>query len=161
MKKAFLAGLLFAALLGPAFGETRPFAELWNNFAYYETNLERPGFASVLGHYEGKVGLWVLDTPLQVYGAYYGTTAQTGDYFDNSLNTGVGLRAKPFEGSLPGAHWTVEWVRDLKFFAESLSAGYTKGKASAVNRRNGSRKASTRSNTGRWHSLRLAGSASQ
>ncbi len=131
MKRALLAGLLVAALFRPVFGETRPFVELWNNFAYYETNLERPGYNSILGHYEGKAGLWVLDTPFQVYGAYYGITAQSSDYFDNSLFTGLGVRVKPFEGSLPGAHWTVEWVRDLKFFAESLSAGYTKGSASA------------------------------
>lgn len=131
MKQAFLAGLLIAALLLPALGETRPFVELWNNFAYYETNLERPGYNSILGHYEGKAGLWLLDTPFQAYGLYCGTTAQTSDYFDNSLFTGVGLRLKPFENSLPGAHWSIEWIRDIKLFGESLSANYTKGKASA------------------------------
>jgi hypothetical protein len=131
LKKAIIAALLAAVLFKPSLAEMRPFTELWNNFAYYDTNLERQGYNSVLGHYEGKLGLWVLDTPLQVYGAYYGTTSQSGDYFDNSLFYGAGVRAKPFETVFPGTNWTDEWLRDVKVFAESLSADYTRGKVSA------------------------------
>lgn len=110
--------------------EFRPFAELWNNFAYYDTNLERRGFASVLGHYEGKLGFYLFDTPVQAYGAYYGMTSQTSNYFDNSLFTGAGLRLKPFE-AFRGTNWLNEWISDVKIFAEDLNAQYLKGAASA------------------------------
>jgi len=132
MKKVFLAGLLIAALWRPVFGETRPFVELWNNFAYYETNVERPGYDSILGYYQGKAGLWLFDTPFQVYGAYYGMAAQTGDYFDNSLVTGAGIRVKPFAAIFPGSNWANEWIRDIKLYAERLGISYTKDSATAA-----------------------------
>lgn len=153
LKKAMIAVLVMAALFKPSFGEMRPFVELWNNFAYYDTNLERQGYDSILGHYEGKVGLWVFDTPLQVYGAYYGITAQTGDYFDNSLFTGAGVRFKPFESIFPGTNWANEWIRDIKVFGESLSAGYTKGAASAEAA--GLAKTDTRYGFDLWHEWNL------
>jgi hypothetical protein len=153
MKKALVSALIIAALYQPSFGETRPFVELWNNFAYYGTNLERKGYNSILGHYEGKVGLSVLDTPFQVYGAYYGMAAQTGDYFDNSLFTGAGLRFKPFETIFPGDNWANEWVRDIKVFGESLNAGYTKGAASAE--ASGLAKTDTRYGLDLWHEWNL------
>jgi hypothetical protein len=131
MKKLAIGLSLVLLAITAAGAELRPFAELWNNFAYYDTNLERKGYDSILGHYEGKIGLWLFDTPFQLYGAYYGITAQTTDYFDNSLFTGVGLRFKPFETIFPGTNWANEWIRDIKVFGESLSAGYTKGAASA------------------------------
>ena len=131
MKKLAIGLSLVLLAVTAAGAELRPFAELWNNFAYYDTNLERKGYDSILGHYEGKVGVWLFDTPFQLYGAYYGITAQTNDYFDNSLFTGVGLRCKPFETIFPGTNWANEWIRDIKVFGESLSAGYTKGAASA------------------------------
>jgi hypothetical protein len=131
MKRLAIGLSLVLLAISAAGAELRPFAELWNNFAYYDTNLERKGYDSILGHYEGKVGFWVFDTPFQAYGAYYGMTAQTSDYFDNSLFTGAGVRVKPFEAVFPGTNWANEWIRDIKVFGESLSAGYTKGKASA------------------------------
>ncbi len=127
---SFVLGLLIAT--GAAAANFQPFAELWNNFAYYDTNLERQGFASILGRYEGKIGTYLFETPVQLYGAYYGTTSQTSDYFDNSLFAGVGLRVKPFEGLRSKDDvWFREWIPDVKIFAESLGANYLKNSASA------------------------------
>ena len=114
MKRLAIGLSLVLLAISAAGAELRPFAELWNNFAYYDTNLERKGYDSILGHYEGKVGFWVFDTPFQAYGAYYGMTAQTSDYFDNSLFTGAGVRVKPFEAVFPGTNWANEWIRDIK-----------------------------------------------
>jgi hypothetical protein len=131
LKKAIIAALMVVALFRPSLADLRPFVELWNNFTYYDTNLERKGYDSILGHYEGKVGLWLFDTPFQLYGAYYGMTAQTSDYYDNSLFTGAGLRVKPLAGNFQATSWLDEWVPDIKVFAESLNANYLKGASSA------------------------------
>ncbi|MDD5593250.1 MAG: hypothetical protein PHG97_00735 [Candidatus Margulisbacteria bacterium] len=153
MAKWCLGFIVSLLIIGSAAAEFRPFAELWNNFAYYDTNLERKGFSSILGHYEGKIGFYLLDTPLQLYGAYYGITAQTGDYFDNSLFTGAGVRFKPFEGSFKGTSWLNEWIPDIKVFGESLSAGYLKGGSSAEAA--GLAKTDTRYGFDLWHEWNL------
>jgi len=113
-------------------GPPRPlaFVELWNNVAYYDTNLEKKGFASFLGRFEGKIGLNLFNSPLQVYGVYYSALSQSPDYWDNSLFVGGGVRYKPLESYL-GSGWQDEWIRDVKIFAESLSASYFKNAASA------------------------------
>lgn len=116
--------------ISSVFAEVRGFTELWNNFAYYDTNLEKKGFSSILGRYEGKIGLYLFDTPYQLYGAYYGAASQSEPYYDNSLFYGVGLRFKPFEG-YKGSGWQNEWIRDVKFFAEGLNSSYLKDAASA------------------------------
>ncbi|MBN3032838.1 MAG: hypothetical protein JW873_01960 [Candidatus Saganbacteria bacterium] len=153
MKRLAIGLSLLLLAVTAAGAELRPFAELWNNFAYYDTNLERQGYASLLGHYEGKLGVWLFDTPVQLYGAYYGITAQTSDYFDNSLFTGAGLRCKPFEAGFPGTNWANEWIRDIKVFYESLNASYTKGAASAE--ASGLAKSDTRCGFDLWHEWNL------
>lgn len=130
MQKWFLGFIIFCFLISPSFSELRTFTELWQNAAYYETNLEKNNFASVLGRYEGKLGVYLLDTPLQIYGVYYGTASQSEDYWDNSLYAGVGVRFKPFE-QYQSSGWTDEWIRDLKIFYENLGSSYLKGSASA------------------------------
>lgn len=135
MARWLLGGVVGLLLCGAAAAETKPFAELWNNVAYYGTNIERRGFSSVLGRFEGKLGLSLFDSPLQLYGAYYCMASQSPDYWDNSVFYGPGVRVKPFAG-LQLSGWAIEWLPDLKLFAESLSAGYLKNIASGeANRR--------------------------
>lgn len=133
-KQSKILWLLIAVILFcfPAFAQPRPFgfAELWNNVAYYETNLEKKNFASILARFEGKLGINLLDSPFQLYGAYYGMASQSDDYWDNSLYSGFGVRLKPFE-NYKGSSWLNEWVRDIKIFAERLSSSYLKNAASA------------------------------
>jgi hypothetical protein len=133
-------------------GPLRPltFVELWNNVAYYDTNLEKKGFASFLGRFEGKVGLNLFNSPLQVYGVYYSTLSQSPDYWDNSLFAGGGVRYKPFESYL-GSGWQDEWIKDVKIFAESLSASYFKNASSAEANKN----TDTRYGLEIWHEWNL------
>lgn len=128
LKRWLLAVLIVSSLYGAAFSETRPFAELWNNVSYYDTNIQSKGFSSVLGRFEGKLGLYLFDTPFQAYGAYYVTASQTSNYWDNALYYGYGLRFKPLEG-YRGSGWYNEWIRDVKVFAESLSSTFLKDAA--------------------------------
>ena len=135
-----------------AAAEIRPFAELWNSLAYYDTNNERKGFSSLLGRFEGKLGFNLFDSPLQAYGVYYGTSAQSSDYWDNSIFTGAGVRLKPFE-QYKGSGWTDEWIPAVKIFAESLNANYFKGAASAEAA--GLRGSDTRYGLDLWHEWNL------
>ena len=134
MLKVWLYGLaLVFAFSSICFAQPqRPltFAELWNNAAYYETNLERKNFASLLGRFEGKLGINLFNQPLQLYGVYYGTSSQSEDYWDNSLFYGGGIRFYPFE-RYQGTSWANEWLRGVKIFAERLFSSYLKGAASA------------------------------
>jgi len=131
MKKWLIGLLTIVAAAGCLHAELRPFSELWNNLGYFDTNLEKKSFSSLLGRFEGKAGLYLFDSPFQVYGVYYGATSQSGDYWDNSLYSGIGLRVKPFAG-YTGDSWQNEWPRDLKIFYEILSASYLKDGASAT-----------------------------
>ncbi|MFH1826431.1 MAG: hypothetical protein ABH823_03985 [bacterium] len=106
------------------------FVELWNNITYYDTNNERKGFASILARLEGKVGLNVADTPLQVYGVYYGTVSQDSNYWNNSVFSGLGARYRPFD-AYQASGWHDEWINGVKIFVESLSPSYGKNAASA------------------------------
>ena len=148
--KLFVAFFLLACTA--AFAELTPFCELWNDFAYFDTNNERKGFSSILGRYEGKAGIYLLDTPIQLYGAYYGTTAQSGDYWDNSIFSGFGIRVKPFQ-NFPASGWQNEWIRDIKLFGESLSSNYLKGSDSAEAA--GLAKQDTRYGIDLWHEWNL------
>jgi hypothetical protein len=130
MSKWALGFLLLCCSISPSCGEIRTFTELWQNAAYYETNLENKNFASLLGRFEGKLGIYLFDTPLQLYGVYYGVASQSSDYWDNSLFAGAGVRFKPFEG-FEGLGWQTDWLRDLKIFYEQLNSSYLKGGASA------------------------------
>jgi len=152
MKLAPIAAGILLLLSVSVAAELKPFFESWNNFAYYDTNLERKGFASLLGRFEGKAGVFLFDTPLQLYGAYYGTTSQSSDYFDNSLFAGGGVRFKPFE-NYKGSSWSDEWIQDVKIFAESLGSSYFKGGASAEAA--GLRKTDTRYGIDLWHEWNL------
>lgn len=114
----------------PAAERPLTFTELWNNVSYYDTNVEKKGFASLLGRFEGKIGYNLLNSPLQAYGVYYTAMSQSPDYWDNSLFAGIGARYKPFE-SYQSAGWQDAWVGNLKIFVESLSASYYKDAASA------------------------------
>ena len=86
IKQRFLGFLLIFLIqfVGIAGAEIRPFLESWNNIAYYDTNNEQKNFSSLLGHIEGKLGLYLFDTPVQLYGAYYCTASQSPNYWDNS-----------------------------------------------------------------------------
>ncbi|MFA6169187.1 MAG: hypothetical protein WC772_00240 [Candidatus Margulisiibacteriota bacterium] len=121
------AGLIFVSSAAAAI---QPFAELWNNLAYYSTNIEQQDFSSLLLRYEGKVGFNLDDSPFDLYAVYYGTASQTSDYWDNSLFAGLGFRFRPFYNYKPG-DWTNEWLPDVKIFAESLSASYQKNAGAA------------------------------
>lgn len=123
-------GFLLSTLLQPAFAEIHPFAELWNNFAYYDTNVERKGFASLLGRFEGKLGIYLGDTPYQLYGVYYGVASQDEHYWNNAIYAGAGLRFRPF-ADYASTSWQDEWIKDVKIFVESLSSNYLKDAASA------------------------------
>jgi len=158
MKRKIILGLILLFLCQRlAWGEEKvgpkpplTFIELWNTVAYYDTNLEKKGFASLLGRYEGKVGLNVLDFPLQIYGVYYGVSSQNTDYFDNSIFSGAGLRFRPFD-KLRTTGWYNEWLKDVKIFVESLSASYQKNVASAE----GLSKTDLRAGIDLWHEWNL------
>jgi hypothetical protein len=136
--RSLIFGILFFFVLqgaglarnGPPAPRPLYFAELWNNVAYYDTNLEKKGFASFLGRFEGKLGLNLFNSPLQVYGVYYATVSQSEDYWNNPVFYGAGARFKPME-NYGGSGWADEWLRDVKIFAESLAARYLKDEASA------------------------------
>ncbi|PIS28708.1 hypothetical protein COT42_07175 [Candidatus Saganbacteria bacterium CG08_land_8_20_14_0_20_45_16] len=141
MKKILLSGLLLAMFLsGFAMAQdsgqpktlvpSALFIELWNNAAFFDTNLENKNFSSSLARFEGKVGLNVGSAPLQVYGVYYGVGSQSNDYWDNSLFSGYGLRVMPLR-DFPATNWANEWLPGVKLFAEKLSASYLKNAASA------------------------------
>ncbi|MDD5383070.1 MAG: hypothetical protein PHH60_05395 [Candidatus Margulisbacteria bacterium] len=106
------------------------FLELWNNAAFYDTNLEKKKYASVLARFEGKAGLNVFRYPLQVYGVYYGAASQSNDYWDNYFYSGGGVRLIPFR-DFYGKDWRTEWLSGLKIYYEDLSASYFKNAASA------------------------------
>lgn len=148
----FLLQGIALARNGPPPRRPFTFVELWNNVAYYDTNLEKKGFASFLGRFEGKVGVNLFNSPLQVYGVYYGTFSQSDDYWDNSLFSGGGVRYKPFE-SYGGSGWQDEWVRDVKVYAESLGSSYLKNAASAE--ADGLKTTDTRYGIEVWHEWNL------
>jgi len=106
------------------------FIEMWNNAAYYGTNLEKPRFASALVRSEGKAGLNFFNYPIQFYGVYYGVASQSDDYWDNSLFSGAGVRILPFSG-LAASGWLADIFRAMKFYSENLNASYLKDNASA------------------------------
>ena len=143
--------MLGVVLSSQARGEIVPFAELWNNVAYYDTNNERKGFSSILAHLEGKIGVQPLDSvPLQIYGAYYGVLSQSPDYWDNAVYSGPGVRLKPFASYQPTG-WQNEWLPDLKVYYETLSATYFKNEAAG----NANKRTDTRYGLDLWHEWNL------
>ncbi|MFC1510789.1 hypothetical protein ACFL5U_00155 [Candidatus Margulisiibacteriota bacterium] len=137
LKRLFLLWLIMAALIVPAFGRNGPapkrsftFVEFWNNLTYYDTNIEKKGFASLLGRLEGKLGLNLFNSPLQLYGVYYSAISQNDSYWNNPLYSGVGVRYVPLE-SYAAQGWMDEWLRGLKIYVETLNASYYKNSASA------------------------------
>ncbi|MFA5893060.1 MAG: hypothetical protein WC903_03765 [Candidatus Margulisiibacteriota bacterium] len=147
-----ITGLLLIVLFaGTAAAElARPFGEFWNNLSYYDTNLERKGFASLLGRFEGKVGLELFDSPLQVYGAYYATAAQSQDYWDNAVYYGPGLRFRPLAG-FKGSGWLDEWLPDVKVFYETLNSSFFKDAVSGE----ANKRTDTRYGLDLWHEWNL------
>ena len=133
-------------------GPNMLFGESWNNLSYYDTNLEKKGFAGFLARFEGKVGLNVLDYPVQAYTAYYGVTSQSPDYWDNSLFYGLGLRVLPFRG-YQARGWQDEWIPNVKIYVEALNATYLKNAASAESA--GLAKTDTRYGIEVWHEWNL------
>ena len=106
------------------------FLEMWNNVAFYDTNLEKQRFASVLGRFEGKVGFNLFHYPIQTYVAYYGVASQSEDYWDNNVYSGGGVRLLPFR-DFQGTSWANEWIKGVKIFYEGLGSSYFKNKVSA------------------------------
>ena len=136
-RRALAVLLILASFYSLAHAENNPiqsspagFMELWNNLTYFDTNLEKKGFASLLGRFEGKLGFNFFNYPIQLYGAYYGTASQSRDYWNNSLVSGAGIRLRPFEG-FSASGWMNEWINDTKIYAESLSIKYLMNEASA------------------------------
>jgi len=149
--KKWLGGCIAVLLIvSAAAAELRPFAELWNNFSYYDSNIERKGFAALLGRFEGKVGLYLFDSPVQLYGVYYCLASQSPDYWDNAVYSGSGIRFKPFEGQ-KSSGWQTAWIPDLKVFAESLSSAFLKDTASGE----ANRRTDTRYGLDLWHEWNL------
>lgn len=135
MKALFAFVFVFLLLCRFSFAEIKSFTEVWNNFAYYDTNIERKGFSSLLGRYEGKFGIYLFETPFQVYGAYYGVSSQDPHHWNNVIYAGGGLRFKPFQ-AYEGRGWFDDWVKDLKVFTEGLYSFYLRDIASGeANRR--------------------------
>ncbi|MFH1387388.1 MAG: hypothetical protein ABIH50_06970 [bacterium] len=150
MKKVALflvIGLLFVTKVS---AEVKPFAELWNNVAYYDSNIERKGFTSILGRFEGKVGAYLLDTPVQLYGAYYAMASQSPDYWDNAIYYGPGIRVKPFE-TMKYPDWYTAWIPDVKVFYESLSSTFLKDNVSGE----ANKRSDTRYGFDVWHEWNL------
>jgi hypothetical protein len=127
------AGLFFFAAPAPAAepvpGRPLFFLDSWNNVAYYDTNNEKKGFAGLLGRFDERIGVYLFNSPLQIYGALLCVTSQSPDYWDNALYYGPGIRIKPFE-SFHGSGWQDEWVRDVKIFTESLTSSFLRDAAS-------------------------------
>lgn len=125
----FLAGLFLALLLlSPVAAEPRPFGEFWNSVSYYDTNLERKGFASLLSYFGGKLGLEL--GPLQFYGTYYATIASDSpNYWDNAICAGPGLSFCPLV-DYQAKGWVDEWIPNLRVFYESLHSSFLKNAAS-------------------------------
>jgi len=136
LKRTFFVLIVLLALLSAAIAADPPaersalFIELWNSLAYYDTNVERPRFASVLGRYEGKIGFNIFSYPIQVYGVYYGVASQDPAYYNNSLFSGAGARVMPFQRVKIGGIFG-DIVREVRVYAEQLSASYQNGQASA------------------------------
>jgi len=106
------------------------FLDLWNNASFYDTNLEQQRFSSILGRFEGKIGLNVFTFPIQVYTVYYGAASQSPDYWNNYIFSGYGARFLPLR-DYPGTSWANEWLKGIKFYYEDLSSSYLKNAASA------------------------------
>ena len=133
LSRAFLGFLIAFLLCLPAVAQpAHPavFLELWNNAAFYDTNLEKPRFAALLGRFEGKVGLNLFDYPIQAYGVYYGAASQSSKYWNNYIFSGGGVRIIPFR-DYRGSSWINEWVKGIRIYTESLSSTYLKDAASA------------------------------
>lgn len=130
MKKILFGFFVFVFFLqGYAFSQTT-FLELYNRGGFFDTNLEKQSFASLLGRFEGKAGWAFLEHKLHLYGVYYGAASQADDYWNNYLTTGVGMRVIPFN-SYRGRGWADEWIKGVKFFVESIGTTYLKNSVSA------------------------------
>ena len=137
MKKTILAAtmvvIVFAA---PSFALIEPMVDLWNNAAYHSTNGERANFNSFSLMSQGKFGVRVLSdsapgVALEPYVAYYGVASQDENYWNNQLALGVGVRVFPFL-NYQAAGWADEWLRDVKFYAETLSLSILNDPAEAA-----------------------------
>jgi hypothetical protein len=144
LKRTLLVLFITLSLLLPAMARNGPssrpaapaapspvFLELWNSLAYYDTNLERTGFASLLGRYEGKIGLNVFELPLQIYGVYYGVSSQSEEHYNNSIFSGAGMRIMPFQ-ALRMQGFVGDIIRATKIYGEQLSSSYQRNAASAA-----------------------------
>lgn len=133
---ALIAVLVLLFFLGATYAADEPppqaptFTELWNGAAFYGTNLEKNNYSSILGRFEGKVGLNLGQLPAQVYGVYYGAGSQFEKYWDNYLYAGAGIRLFPFRGYRPTG-WYNEWLPNVRVFVESLASTYLKDSVSA------------------------------
>jgi hypothetical protein len=138
MKRLLLAaGIICAIMILPApAAEISPMADVWTNAGYHSTNGERPSFNSFNLRSEGKFGLRISDgipgTGIEPYVAYYGVASQDPNYWNNELSLGGGLRIFPFLG-YQGRGWADEWLRDVKFFAESLNLTVLNDRTTAIN----------------------------
>ncbi|OGB87443.1 hypothetical protein A3H38_02150 [candidate division WOR-1 bacterium RIFCSPLOWO2_02_FULL_46_20] len=124
----FYSGAVFAA--DEASPQAPIFTEFWNSVAFYDTNLEKNNYSSILGRFEGKVGLNLGQLPVQVYGVYYSAASQIEKYWDNYLYAGAGMRLFPFRGYQANG-WYNEWLPDVRVFVESLTPTYLKNAVSA------------------------------
>lgn len=106
------------------------FAEIWNNVAYYDTNLEKKRFAMLLDRFEGKAGVNLGRVPAQLYGVIYLVTSQDENYWNNSAFYGGGARLFPFK-YYQGKTWANQWLKGVRVFIESLTSNYQKDASTA------------------------------
>lgn len=131
MKRIFLLIIIVSFFLPrAAISQPKVFSELWNNAAYYQTNLEKKNFTGILARYEGKLGYSLFDSAWQTYLVYYGSVSQNRDYWNNSFFYGIGTRYRPFQ-SYKASGWQDAWIPAVKVYLESLTATYWQGAASA------------------------------
>ncbi|MDD4179702.1 MAG: hypothetical protein PHH14_06635 [Candidatus Margulisbacteria bacterium] len=129
MKKWLLSLLIALLLAGATLAETRWFFETWEDIRYCESNVEQKGFSSIIGYYQGKLGVYLFDTPVQVYGALYGVASQNSAYWNNSVAAGPAIRVFPLQG-FKSEQWYLDWVPSTRIFCESLNISYQKNAAS-------------------------------
>lgn len=128
MKKVILSLMIVVVLASPvaAAGLFSPWVDMWDQGAYYGTNFENNSFSTYLVRSDNKIGINLLplygDTYLMPYYACEIAYSQDSNYWNNYLNSGIGIQIKPF------ARVSVNPspINELKVFYESLTVSYLK-----------------------------------
>lgn len=106
-------------------------ADVWTNASYNLTNGESQDFRAGILRSQGKFGVRLAEnSPASPYVAYYLTLSQNNNYWNNNIAGGFGVRAMPFS-SYEYKGWAIEWIKDIKLYAEVLSMAFLTGRATA------------------------------